>query len=123
MISAMRIEWKWKHILIGKTYLDAAYRRIYANEHISPTFITFLDNPDLQFSCQTSVMSPTPEEYNTVWELSINLGNYLLRDKSWNATEFQSPHKQLLKEEEYQPEKDQLVQADAQAFDTKAKEY
>ena len=55
-------------------------------------------------------------------EYATNLENDLLRDKSWDATEVQSTHRQILKEEEYHPGPEPLSQANTQIVDIKAKE-
>ena len=67
-------------------------------------------------------MMPEPSEYNIVRKAEIDLCNDLLRYNSWDATELQFPHIQLLEEEEYQSGQDQLVQADKLAVDIKAKD-
>ena len=43
-------------------------------------------------------------------------------DNSWDATEIQSPHRHLLKEDVYKPGSYPLVQLDALEFDIEAKE-
>ena len=56
-------------------------------------------------------MTPAPVEYTTVSKAAIDLGNDILRDKSWDYTEIQSPHRKSIEEEEYKPEQDPLFQA------------
>ena len=63
-----------------------------------------------------------PAEYNTVRKVAIDLVNDLLGDKYCDAIQLQSPHRQLIKEEEYQPLQDPLVQVYQLEVDTKAKE-
>ena len=53
---------------------------------------------------------------------ATDLGNYLLMEKLWDVTELQSPHRQLIKEDEYHPVQDPLLQADQLSFDIEAKE-
>ena len=36
--------------------------------------------------------TPAPEEYTTVSEAAINLGNNLLQDQSWDTGDINSPH-------------------------------
>ena len=55
-------------------------------------------------------------------EAGIDLDNDLPRYNSWGATELQSPHIQLPKDEEYHPGIYPLVQADTLTVDIKAKE-
>ena len=67
-------------------------------------------------------MKPTLVEYTTVSKEAIELGNDFLGGKSSDATKIQSPHRQLIKKEEYHPGQDLLVQADQMAVDIEANE-
>ena len=112
MISAIQRKWPTKRIFIGKTDLDAAYRRIYANGTTASTCIATVD--ELAFLCLRSPfgITPTPEEYSTVSEASIDLGNDLLRDESWDTDNLNSPHRSLLPQEEKQQSERHLETAD-----------
>ena len=66
-------------------------------------------------------MTPAVAEYNTVREASIDLVNDILRGKLRDAIEHQSPHRQLIDEEEYHPGHDPLVQADQLVVDIEEK--
>ena len=100
MISAMRSRWPTKRILIGKTYLDAAYRRIHANVKTALTCIAIVH--ELDFLCLRLPFdtTPAPEEYMTVSEASIDLGKDLLQYQSWDTDDLNSPHQSLLPQEE-----------------------
>ena len=100
MISSMRSKWPTKRILIGKIDLDAAYRRIHSNATTVLTCIVILD--ELAFLCLGLPFgtTPAPAEYTTVSEATIDLGNDLLRDESWDTYDLNSPHLYLLPQEE-----------------------
>ena len=92
MISAMRIRWPTKLTLIGKSDLDAAYRRIHTNSKTALTCIAIVD--ELAFLCLRLPFSTTsaPAEYTTVSEAAIDLGNDILQDESWDTDDLNSPH-------------------------------
>ena len=96
MIAAMLIKWPSKCILIGKTDLDAAYRQVHANTQIAAKCIKTVGK--LAFLCfsLTFRTTPAPEKYTTISEASIELGNYLLADRSWDSKNLQSPHQHIL---------------------------
>ena len=100
MISAIRSKWPTKRTLIGKTDLDAAYRRIHANATTALTCIAIVD--ELAFLCLRLPFGTTPAstEYTAVSEVAINLGNDLLRDEYWDTYDINSPHQSLLPQEE-----------------------
>ena len=101
--------------------LDTAYRRIHVNARITSTCIAIVYNLLLLCLCLTFRMTPVPADYTTVIESSIDLENDICRDKSWDATEIHSPHRQLPDEEEYHPVQDPLFQADQPTVGIKAK--
>ena len=78
MISAMRIRWTIRLIIIGKTDLDAAYLRIHANGTTVSTCISIVDKLDFLCLMLPFGTTPSPEEYTTVSEVAIYLGNDLL---------------------------------------------
>ena len=92
MISAMRSRWTTKIIRIGKTDLDAAYLRIHANATTAFTCIAIVN--ELACLCLRLPFdtTPAPAEYTTVSEASIDLGNNLLWDESWDTDYLNSPH-------------------------------
>ena len=92
MISAMRSRWPTKRILIGKTNLDAAYRRIHANAKTASTCIAIVNELSFLFLRLPFGTTPAPAEYTTVSEAAINLGNNLLQDQSWDTGGINSPH-------------------------------
>ena len=92
MIAAIRIKCPSKCILIVKTDLDAAHRRVHANAKIASTFIPIVEKPAFLCLRLPFVTIPTPEEYITISEAEIDFGNDLLADTSWYATILQSPH-------------------------------
>ena len=69
-----------KRILIGKSDLDAAYRRIHANTKTASTCIEIFD--ELDFICLRLPFgtTPAPAEYTTISEAAIDLGNNRLQD-------------------------------------------
>ena len=101
-ISAIQSRWPTKRILIGKTDLDAAYRRIHANAKTASTYIAIVD--ELAFLCLrlTFGTTPAPAEYMTFSEVAIDLGYYLLPDESWDTDDLNLPHRSLLPQEEKQ---------------------
>ena len=82
MISAMRSRWPTKLILLGKTDLDAAYRRIYAHANTASTCIAIVDELAFLYMRLPFGTTPAPEEYTTSSEAAIDLGNDLLQDQS-----------------------------------------
>ena len=55
-------------------------------------------------------------------ESEIDPGSNILSEQLWDATELQSPQRQLLEEEEYHPGQDPLLQEDQLEVDIEAKE-
>ena len=117
MISAMQSRWPKKRIIIGKTDLDVAYRRIHANTTTTYTCTAIVD--DLAFLCLKLpfVITPIPAEYMTVSEAKIDLGNDLLRDESWDTDDLNSPHRSLLTQDEKQQSSSHLETADPLAVE------
>ena len=115
MISAMRIKWPSKCILIVKTDLDAAYQSVHENMQIASTCISIVVKVAFLFLRLHLGTTPAPEKYTT-------LGNYLLADASWDATNVQSPHRHLLPRYYYLPTSELLVKADQLAVNIEAKE-
>ena len=122
MIEAMHIKWPSKCTLIIKTDLDAAYRCVHANAKIASTWIIIVGK--LAFLCLSLTFSttPAPEEYTTISEVSINIENDILTDAYWDATNLQSPHRNLLSGEDYPPALYTLVKAYQMEVNIEAKE-
>ena len=112
MISAMRSRWPAKRILIGKTDLDATYRRIHANAKTASTYIAIVD--EIYFICLRLPFGTTPEpaEYTTVSEAAIDLGNDILQDQSWETDDLNLPHRYLIPPEEKQQSAIHLAKSD-----------
>ena len=112
MISATRTRWPTKRIFIGKTDLNAAYRRIHTNAKTASTCIAIVDG--LAFLCMRLPFgtTPAPEKYMTVSEAAIYLGNDLLQDQSCDTDDLNSPHQSLLTQEEKQQSTSHLTTAD-----------
>ena len=106
-----------KRILIGKSDLDASYRRIHANAKTASTCIAIFD--ELDFLCLRLPFgtTPAPAEYTTVSEAAIDLGNDILQDKSWETDDLNSPHRSLLPPEEKQQSASHLEKADPLAVE------
>ena len=85
MIAAMQIKWPSKSILIGKTDIDAAYRRIRANARIASTFISIVENLSLLCLHLPFGTTPEPVDYTTVSEAKNEPLNDLLRIALWDA--------------------------------------
>ena len=100
MISAMRNKWPTKRILVGKTDLDEAYLRIHANAKIAQTFIACCSWNGRICLRLPIVTTPAPEEYTTVSEAEIDLGNDIIWDESWDTDDLNSPHISLLLQED-----------------------
>ena len=81
MISAMRSRWPTKRILIWKTDLDAAYRRIHANAKTASTYLAIVDELSFLFLRLPFGTTHAPSEYTTIIEAAIDLGNDLLQDQ------------------------------------------
>ena len=103
MIASMRIKSPSKRILIGKTYIDDAYRHVHANSQIAATCIAIVRKLDFLYLCLPFGTTPAPAEYTTISEAEISLGNDLLVDTSCGVTNLQSPHQQLLPMGDYLP--------------------
>ena len=99
MISEMRSKWPTKQILIGYTDLDSAYRQIHATVTTAMPCIVIVDQ--LDFLCLRILFRTTltPEEYTTLSEAAIDLGNNILRDESWDKDDLNSLHRSLLPHE------------------------
>ena len=97
---------------MGKTDLDAAYRRINANATTALTCMAIVD--ELSFLCLRLPFgtTPTPADYKTISEASIDLGNDLLQDQSWDTNDLNSPQRSLLPPEEKQQSASHLAKAD-----------
>ena len=95
-----------------KIDLDAAYFRIHANAKTASTYIAIVN--ELFFICLRLPFgtTPAPEEYMTVSEAAIDLGNDILQDQSWDTDDLNSPHQSLLPQEEKQPSASHLKTAD-----------
>ena len=91
MIKDIRIKWPSKRILIEKTDLGAAYCRIHTKKRIASTCIAIVDNIYLLCLRLNFITMNALEDYNTAIKSAIKLGNNILRDKSWDTTEIQSP--------------------------------
>ena len=122
MISAIRSRWPTKRILIGKTDLDTAYRRIHANAKTALTCIAIVDK--LAFICLRLPIGTThaPLEYTTISKAEIDLGNDLLQDQSWDTYDLNSPHRSLLSPEEKQQSASHPAKVDPLAVDIIATE-
>ena len=122
MISAMRSRWPTKIILIVKTDLDAAYRKIHEPANTASTCIAIVD--ELAFICLrlTFGTTPAPSEYTNISEAAIDLGNDLRQDKSWDTNDLNSPHRSLLPPEEKQQSASHLSKADPLEVDIIATE-
>ena len=101
-ISEMRSICPTRRILIVKIDLDAAYHQIHANKTTASTWIVIVYK--LSFLCLRLPFGTTsaPEEYTTVSESEIDLGNDLLRDESWDTYYLKSPHRYLIPQEDKQ---------------------
>ena len=95
MISAMHLKWPSKCILMGETDLDAAYQKIHANLHIVSTCTEIVGK--LYFLClyMTFGTMSSQEEYNTIIEAAIEIGNDILMEISWEAKDLKSPYRHL----------------------------
>ena len=95
MITAMRIEWPSKRILIVQTNLGAAYRRVHTKLQIGSTCIAIVGK--LAFLCLGLPFGTMSAQklYTTINEAEIYFENDLLTDASGDATNLQSPHRHL----------------------------
>ena len=114
MVFKTHSEWKNRHQCCIPTRLQ--------NKQITSTRIAILGK--LAFLCLRLRfgIKPAPEEYTTISEAEIDLGNDLLIDASWDATKLESTHRQLIPREDYLPDLDQLVKADQLEVNIKVKE-
>ena len=119
MISAMRIKWRSKIILVGKTDLDDAYQHIHMNAYNASKCISIEENLIVLCLCLPFGKTPATLEYTAVGKSAIYLGNDLLRDKLWDATKIQSPYEQIIGEEECHKGQDPILQSDQLAVDIK----
>ena len=122
MISAMRSRWSTKLILIGKTDLDAAYRRINAHAKTASTCIAIVDKLDFLCLRLPFGTTPAPAEYTTISEAAIDLGKNIPQDQSWDTNDLNSPHRYLLPPEEEQQSPSHLEKADPLAVEIIATE-
>ena len=76
----------------------------------------------LAFLCLHLPFGNTLAEYTTISEAVIYLGNYLLADTSWDATNIQSPHRHFLPREDHLPDSDPLLKIDQLAVNIESKE-
>ena len=96
MISAIQSRWSTKRILILKTDLDAAYQQIHANATTAVTYIAILYELAFLYLRLPFGTTSAPTEYTTVSEATIDLGNYLLQDESWDTDDLNLPHQSLI---------------------------
>ena len=122
MISAMQSRWTKRRILIGKPDLDAAYLWIHANKKAASTCIAAVN--ELDFLCLRLPFGTTPEpaKYKTASEAEIDLGNNLLKDKSWNTDDLNSPHRYLIPQEDKHQSASHLATSYPLAMETTATE-
>ena len=107
----MLSRWPAKRIIIGKTDLDAAYRRVHAHANTASTCIAIVH--ELAFLCLRLPFgtTPAPADCTTISEAAIDLGNDLLQDQSWDTNDLNSPHRSLLPTEEKQQSESHLAKA------------
>ena len=122
MISAMCIKWPAKRTLTGKKDLNAAYQCVHTNAKIASKCITIVGKPAFICLGMTFRNTPAPTEYTTISEASIELGNDILTDTSWEATVLQLTHRHLIPREDYLPASDPPVNADQMTVNIEAKE-
>ena len=118
----MQRKWPTKRIFIGKTDLDAAYRRIHANMTTASKCISIVY--ELAFICLRLPFGTkhAPEEYTTVIEAAIDLGRNLLWDESWDTDDLNSPHQSLLPQEDTHNPESHIETAYPLSVDTTATE-
>ena len=117
MRSALQSRCPKKRILIGKTDLDASYRRIHANSTTASTCIAIVDKLSFLYLRLTFGTTPAPAEYIIVSEAATDPGIDLLRDESWDTDDLNSPHRSLLPQEEKQISASHLATAYPLAVD------
>ena len=112
MTSTMRSRWPTQLILIRKTDLEAAYRRIHANATTASTCIAVVN--ELAFLCLRLPFGPTPApaEYTTFSQAAIYLGKNILRDETWDTDDLNSPHRSFLPQEKKQQSASHLATSD-----------
>ena len=66
--------------------------------------------------------TPAPVDYTTISEATIDLGNDLLQDKSWDTNDLNLPHRSLLPPEKKQKSATHLAKADPLAVEIIATE-
>ena len=76
----------------------------------------------LAFLCLHLPFGNTLAEYTTISEAAIDLGNYLLSDMSWDATNLQSPHRYFLPRDYHLPDSEPLFKTDQLAVNIESKE-
>ena len=102
--------------------LDTAYRRIHANATTASTCISIVEKPSFLCLRLPFGTTPAPAEYTTVSKAEIDLVNDLLRGKSWDTENLNSPHRSSLPKEDEKQSENHLTKADPLAVDITATE-
>ena len=121
MTASMQLKWPSKCILIGKTDLDGAYRCVHANSKIAPKCIAIVEKLSLLLLKLPFGPTTVLEEYTTISEVEIYLGNILLMDTSCDVLDIQSPHRSLLPREEYLSDSTKILQVDTLSVNIESK--
>ena len=95
---------------------------VHANAQIAATCISIVGKLAFLCLCLPFGATTAPAEYITISEAAIDLGDDLLADTSWDATNLQLPDWHLLPREDYLPASDPIVKVDQLAVYIKVKE-
>ena len=113
-------KWPTKRIFIGKTDLDIAYLRVHANITTASTCIAIVDKLAFLYLRLPFGTTPTPSESTDAIEAAIDLGDDLLRKKSWDTENTNSPHRYSLPKEDKQQLENYHAKVDSLAVEIKA---
>ena len=108
-IVGLRFRLPRTKILISKTDIKAAYRRIHSKGDTALRCVVFHDGLAFVSLRLTFGGTPCPSEFCTASELCADLANDILHDSSWDPFELQSPHAAF--QPKYQGENEPFVQA------------
>jgi hypothetical protein len=90
-IHAMRAENKNLPIFISKIDLDSAFRRIHVFIQHALLSFTIIDNLTYFLSRLPFGASDAPSKHDTPSNITVDLGQALMDDKTWNPTQVHSP--------------------------------
>ena len=99
-IHALKIKHPSQRILLNKTDLDAAYRRLHVMIKFALMCITIIDRITYLLSRLPFSSTPTADEFCTVSESITDVAQWIIDTPSWDLNPLRSPLSHLILEPE-----------------------